>query len=445
MEAETRERTEIITDSSPYEIEAELGRLSIETYRVTRGSRTVFNSRVELFPKKSQTERYRSACYDTIQFRLASSITSFRVCEEILNRIRWQDTEKAIKHRTLSDAVEREGNKIIDYIDLKTAKVLEEHCFDINTGIPLNESYIKQSISNPQIPKISEEKINETIDEYNRDREKEQQIDETQIHETFVTEEHCVNISVDDVGTVEQKETERMKSPPHKEHRKYVKNTVIHIQQGLGKYILDGLGIRKMLIILTALLLDNNLFENKCIIFFTDGADDIKNSIKAMFGWRSYRIILDWYHLKKKCQERLSMAMKGREVRNEVLQKLLQFLWIGKVENAVEYLKTLDDNKIRNREHIEKLIAYFDRNWSYIPCYALRKRLGLRISSNRGEKANDLVVAKRQKHNGMSWSKSGSSGLANISALFLNKEADNWINRRQLDFKLVSDDNKTAA
>ncbi len=60
-----------------------------------------------------------------------------------------------------------------------------------------------------------------------------------------------------------------------------------------------------------------------------------------------------------------------------------------------------------------------------IPCYALRQRLGLRISSNRAEKANDLVVAKRQKHNGMSWSKPGPLGLANVSAIFLNKEDKN--------------------
>ena len=91
------------------------------------------------------------------------------------------------------------------------------------------------------------------------------------------------------------------------------------------------------------------------------------------------------------------------------------------------------------------MISYSVRNLSYIPCYALRKRLGLRVSSNRGEKANDLVVAQRQKHNGMSWSKSGSSGLANVSALFLNKEDENWINRRTIEFKLSCEKLKDQA
>ena len=311
--------------------------------------------------------------------------------------------------------------------------------------MPLDINAIEKPISRPGIPTISQDKIDKTIDEYNSGREKERQIEETQIHEVFVADEYCINISVDDVGTVEQKETGRAKNPPPKENRHYVKNTVVHIQQGLGKYILDGLGIHKMLMVLTAFLLHNNLFENKCLIFFTDGADDIKNAIREVFSWRPYRIILDWYHLKKKCQERLSMAMKGREIRNETLKNVLVFLWLGKVDAAIEYLKGMESNKIKNKDHIEKLIAYFQRNWSYIPCYALRQRLGLRVSSNRGEKANDLVVAKRQKHNGMSWSKPGSSGLANVSAIFLNKEDENWINRRQLEFKLLSGDNKAAA
>ena len=62
----------------------------------------------------------------------------------------------------------------------------------------------------------------------------------------------------------------------------------------------------------------------------------------------------------------------------------------------------------------------------------LRRRLGLRISSNRVEKANDLVVAQRQKHNGMSWSVSGSSALAQISALFINGDASVWLHHHFL-------------
>ncbi|MEW6619217.1 MAG: hypothetical protein AB1422_07760 [bacterium] len=58
------------------------------------------------------------------------------------------------------------------------------------------------------------------------------------------------------------------------------------------------------------------------------------------------------------------------------------------------------------------------------------------ISSNRGEKANDLAVADRQKHNGMRWSKKGSSALASVITLHQNNEQDNWIKKRQILFEL---------
>ena len=139
------------------------------------------------------------------------------------------------------------------------------------------------------------------------------------------------------------------------------------------------------------------------------------------------------------------MAMNGREVRNEALKEVLIFLWLGKIDAAIEYLNNIEGKKVKSKNQIELLVAYLERNRNFIPCYALRKHLGLRNSSNRGEKSNDLAVAKRQKHNGMSWSKSGSSGLANVSVLFLNKEEENWINRRKLEFKLLPSSKKRAA
>ena len=76
--------------------------------------------------------------------------------------------------------------------------------------------------------------------------------------------------------------------------------------------------------------------------------------------------------------------------------------------------------------------ASFEKHRAHIPCYALRHLLGLRNSSNRVEKANDLVIAQRQKHNGMSWSTTGSIALAQIKALFLNHEISRWLHSRTL-------------
>ena len=67
----------------------------------------------------------------------------------------------------------------------------------------------------------------------------------------------------------------------------------------------------------------------------------------------------------------------------------------------------------------------------------MRRRLELRISSNAVEKANDLTVAKRQKHQGMSWSYHGSWHFAALTALYLNQEVDVWHKTGSLSFKMI--------
>ena len=397
----------------------------------------MYNTKINVFPKIGPNERYRSSCYDVLEMRLVTYM-SYRKSVEIMNRLRWQDADDLIKSRTLADAVVREGAKVIDYREVKSKQILARHHFDEKSGKPKEGHALKIVEGRSEITVFSADEVTKAIDEYNEGKEIDRQIEATQSHEVFENPAHSVNISVDDVGVTEQKATGRSRNPVAKESKHYVQNTVIHIQQGLNKYILDGLGIRKTMILLTSFLLYNNLLTNKNIIFFADGAADIKNPIKDIYGWRPYQIILDWSHLKKKCKELLSMALKGREIKNDVLKEVFVLLWLGKVDAATQYLRGLDHSKVRNVQQIEKLIGYFNRNPSNIPCYALRKKLGLRTSSNQGEKANDLVVAERQKHNGMSWSKPGSSGLANIRTLFLNQEDENWITRRELDFKLIS-------
>jgi len=161
--------------------------------------------------------------------------------------------------------------------------------------------------------------------------------------------------------------------------------------------------------------------------------------IITFFAWyANIGIILDWYHLVKKCKEQLSMGMKSRNVRNAILEQLLPLLWLGLTDRAISLLGDINDADIKNRAAIEKLKEYLRRNAPYIPCYAIRKALGLRNSSNRGEKANDLIVSDRQKHNGMSWSKTGSVALATLSALKRNNEYMKWFEEREIKLKLAA-------
>lgn len=184
---------------------------------------------------------------------------------------------------------------------------------------------------------------------------------------------------------------------------------------------------------LLAYLLSNGLLREKTLVFFTDGAKDLRGYIAKLFAFRKYRVILDWYHLMERCKVCLSGAFKGgKEQRNQILSELSPLLWLGDVNAAVAYLKELNPQILRPKNRIEELQNYLKERHEQIPCYALRSALGLRISSNRVEKANDMVVARRQKHNGMSWSTAGSGALAQIVALFHNGGLALWLDENRL-------------
>ena len=190
---------------------------------------------------------------------------------------------------------------------------------------------------------------------------------------------------------------------------------------------------------LLAFLLSNGLLEDKRLVFITDGATNIREHIAKFFGFRQYTLLLDWLHLKKKCKEYLSMALKGgKDEKTAVRNALLGMLWVGNVEDAKNYIRKLDDKLLKNKGKAEEMVAYLERKKDFIPCYAMRKALGLRNSSNPVEKANDIRVAKRQKHNGMFWSPGGSAALAVISAVYSNGELSQWLNERTLNFRMAA-------
>ena len=182
-----------------------------------------------------------------------------------------------------------------------------------------------------------------------------------------------------------------------------------------------------------------NGLTGKHFQFFTDGHRILNATILKCFKWyKNVGIILDWYHLEKKCKEQLSMALKGREIRNKVLEDLLPLLWNGLTDKAIDLLEKMEVSKIKDQSVLLKLVEHLSRNKNYIPCYSIRKKVGLRNSSNIGEKMNDLIVSDRQKHNGMSWSKEGSVALTSVTALERNDEWKNWFEHGEIEFKLVS-------
>ena len=99
------------------------------------------------------------------------------------------------------------------------------------------------------------------------------------------------------------------------------------------------------------------------------------------------------------------------------------------VDQAQVYLAAIPATDIKAIKAIARLSAYLERNRKGIPCYAMRSKLKLPNSSNPVERCNNLVTAKRQKHQGMSWSENGSYALTALNAVTANKATQQWVGK----------------
>ena len=356
--------------------------------------------------------------------------TSYRDAAGILNRFLGRTGINTIKPRTLSDSICRIGTGISKELSDVTAHILSMYGFDDESGLPLegvvlSDNITAAAISQDAKPGVPE--IDEVIAAVNASREEKIPFSAAEIKIESVPEE-CVYVSIDDIGVKHQKDSRKEGSA---RSYKYVENTVAHIQYGGGSYILTGIGMRNVFKSVLAFLLVNNLLSRE-LVFLTDGAQDLRSHIQSVFQFHPYTVILDWFHLKKRCQEWLSMAVRGKDRRNAILEKVLRYLWAGDVTGASEYLSSLDSADIKNRKWLDDLLGYFQKKGDAVTCYALRAKLGLRNSSNPVEKANDLIVAGRQKHNGMAWSPNGSGALAALQMIYLNHQSDLWFHRKEL-------------
>ena len=363
---------------------------------------------------------------------------SYRDTTDMLNRILHREECNSVKTSTLEDWVESFGASLSESYESKAEDILESYGIDKQSGIIAEGVSLPLSVLNPKLPAvIGEKQARHLITEYNRGRNRMEKLkydDSTSGIEDGT--QKCCYISVDDIGVRFQKPERKGKC---KKNRSFVENTVIHVQTEDRQYTLTAIGMAKAFKRLVAFLIENKLMEDHRLVFFSDGANCIRDYISKYFGFRQHTVILDWLHLEKKCNEFLSMGIKGaKDEKQQIKKDLFSILWTGRYENAIKYLESLKNSHIKNPKKIEELKNYIQRKSPNMTCYALRHELGLRISSNRVEKANDLVVATRQKHNGMSWSRKGSGALAIITATIINGEMEGWITEGKISYRMAS-------
>ena len=166
------------------------------------------------------------------------------------------------------------------------------------------------------------------------------------------------------------------------------------------------------------------------LLVLADGARWIRDWFEAL-GLEDKAMIVCWWHVVKRVQQDLSRACYGREHRRAVESAVLGALWHGRVEEALEVLRSRS-GEMKNGEALEELIGYLEARRPYLPDYEARRRAGLWIASNRVEKFNDWSVSARCKHQGMEWTEAGVVSLAVLEAARRNGELPTWRAKHRL-------------
>ncbi len=155
--------------------------------------------------------------------------------------------------------------------------------------------------------------------------------------------------------------------------------------------------------------------------FFTDTLNQLPR--KTM--------LLDWHHLQQRCLELSSRICRSKAAKAQLLRRLYRRLWRGDVPGAVAVLEARRA-ETKNVAKLDELIGYLQARASWIPNYRQRRIEQRYIGSGHVEKANDLIVARRQKNRGMQWSAATSDGLAALRTLMLNGGWDRYWQRHEV-------------
>ena len=133
--------------------------------------------------------------------------------------------------------------------------------------------------------------------------------------------------------------------------------------------------------------------------------------------------LLDWYHLVKKVKDRISRMGGSKEAKQALRRAVVAALWNGRSDQALQRLADYQETAT-NPQALAELVEYLQVREAELPHYRVRRAQRQYIGSGQVEKANDLLVARRQKNRGMHWNIVTSEALARLKTLQLNHEWD---------------------
>lgn len=203
---------EVTLHGSPYRVDGEIGRFQFNVYDVTGASGNVIVEGTSWLPPLHAREWYQTFGFKEMAIFFGSTQQSYRHIKDGINRFRHQ-TVGGTPLNTLRDATEREGCKIIDFMDAKTQSILDKEGFSHN-GIPtescplVNQNHIHGHASEVTVLaalKLVQEnmrKVSMSEDMIEEAGKRANPSDFEQLHDS-------VNVCVDEVEVKKQRETRR--------------------------------------------------------------------------------------------------------------------------------------------------------------------------------------------------------------------------------------------
>ena len=184
--------------------------------------------------------------------------------------------------------------------------------------------------------------------------------------------------------------------------------------------------------LLLSVFLQVCLGRHRRLLVIADGARWIRAWYQGFVALHSAScLLLDWFHLCKKCREMASLICRGRHAKKPLLNVVLSCLCNGDVAGAITALEASRPDA-KNLLKLDELIVYLRDRAVYIPNYRARRLECCYIGSAHVEKTNDLLVAQRQKGQGMHWSLDTSDALAALRTLMLNGGWDRYWRHREV-------------
>ncbi len=207
----------------PYQVDGEVARFTFNTHSLIQDKKVNYSTSIELFSSLHGNEWYKTGGFKEIAIFNGIIDLSYRKTTIKINRIRHQ--ENATPTRTFKDNVELEGDKIIDFLKHKTAKIFKEKGFN-DEGIP---QYQPEEYRKLTLVALEKEKIEKAIQSCGASTEEIEIIRENQM--CYEEPKQTVNISIDGVLSKKQKEKrdgEKKEKQNGKKKREYMR----HIRKG---------------------------------------------------------------------------------------------------------------------------------------------------------------------------------------------------------------------